>query len=361
MKFRMLDILQCPCGMSKFKLDNLKTTHVTFNDVLSKVRCEKICGFKQCLVEEGNITSNDCMVCYTHEITDGKLSCECGKQYLIIKGIPRFLPEGMAENFKKIQKTFSYEWKMFRFSDRNWGQDISYRKNLFLQGMGVEPKDLKDKLIFDAGCGSGFLSIEMAKSFGMEVIALDLAFGIEKAYEYNNNPYVHFIQGSVLEPPFRDQGFDYIYCGGVLVHLPDTRTGFKTIINRLKRNGRCFIWVYHPIDRTYHPTDRNKMLIYNWIRKNITSRLPIYVQYYMYLMLIPSFLLKQRIELLFGTKENVLNWREKMQALFDMFSPIYQNRHTTDEIIAWYSSEGFSNIVISDKGPYGFGVHGDKE
>jgi ubiquinone/menaquinone biosynthesis C-methylase UbiE len=332
---------------------------VAFNDELTEIRCKKECGFKQCSVDGVNITPHDCMECYAHEIIEGKLICECGEGYPVIKGIPRFLPEMVAINFEKIQKTFSYEWKMFRFGERNWGQDISYRKNLFLQGMGGNPSDLEGKLIFDAGCGSGLLSMEMANSFGMEVMALDLAFGIERAYEYNKNPHVHFIQGSVLEPPFRDQVFDYLYCAGVLVALPDTLTGFKAINRTLEKGGMCFIWVYHPIDKNYHPTNRNKMLIYNFIRKNITSRLSINVQYYLYLLLMPLFLFKQKIELLIGSKTNVLTWREKMQALFDMFSPIYQNRHTHDEVIEWYSSEGFSNIHVSDKGPWGFGTRGD--
>ncbi len=234
----------------------------------------------------------------------------------------------MEVDFEKTQKTFSYEWKMFRFGERNWGRDISYRKRVFLDSMGVLLDDLKGKLIFDAGCGSGLLSIKMAEDFGMEVIAFDLAYGIEKAYEYNQNPFVHFIHGSVLERPFLDQVFDYIYCAGVLVVLPDSYTGFRKIIRTLEKNGKCLIWVYHSINSTYHPHDRTKLLIFNWIRGHITSHLPIKLQYYIYLSLIPAFLVKQRIEILLGVKQDILTWREKMQIFFDGFSPIYQNRHT---------------------------------
>ena len=185
---------------------------------------------------------------------------------------------------------------MFCWNERNWGQNIVERRELFFKGMKVNPGDLRGKLFFDAGCGSGALSIDIAESFGMEVMAMDLSFGVEQAYEHNNCPYVHFIQGSVLSPPFKERSFDYLYSAGVLHHTnPDTIKAFQAIVPTLKKGGRCFIWIYHPIDKKYHPHDKNKMLIYDFIGRKITSRLPIKVQFLVYLSFIPPFLIKQKI------------------------------------------------------------------
>jgi ubiquinone/menaquinone biosynthesis C-methylase UbiE len=291
---------------------------------------------------------------------EGTLSCKCGHKWPIVNGIPRFLPARLADDLRKTQATFSFEWKMFRFGERNWGQDIAVRKDLFLRGMDVRRATLKGRLIFDAGCGSGLLSMEMAKSFGMEVVALDLAFGIEQAYEKNRSPYVHFVQGSVLEPPVQDGVFDYLYCAGVLVALPDTREGFKSIIRTLRQGGRGFIWVYHPIDSVHHPDELNKMRLYNWIRRKITSRLPIRLQYILYLSLMPAFLVKQSIEKYLGINRAAQTWREKMQGMFDFFSPLYQNRHEESEVVEWFSAEGFSNVAVAYKEQYGFAVRGDR-
>jgi len=247
---------------------------------------------------------------------------------------------------------------MFRFGDRDWGQDISSRKRLFLQGMGFDSDECHGRLILDTGCGSGLLSIEMAKSLGMEVVALDLAFGIEKAYQHNVNPFVHFVQASVLELPLRSRSVDYVYCAGVLVAIPDTKVGFNSIIKTLKESGRCFIWVYHPLDRQHHPHDYYTEFIYNWTRQNITSKLPIRVQYYLYLSLMPLFWLKQRMNKLRGVVDD-RNWREKMQNMFDSLSPIYQNRHTEEEVVKWFKGHQFSKVEVSDRGGYGFGVRGD--
>jgi ubiquinone/menaquinone biosynthesis C-methylase UbiE len=267
----------------------------------------------------------------------------------------------MAADIKRTQATFSYEWKMFRFGERNWGQTISFRRDQFLRGMAKGSAELKDKTMFDAGCGSGLLSIEMAKSFGMEVVALDLAFGIENAYRHNSSPYVYFVQGSVLEPPLRDRSFDYLYCCGVLVACPDTRTGFNAIVKTLKVGGRCFTWYYHPIDPAYYPDAWRKLAVYNWIRTRITSRLPIKVQYYLYLSWLPAFLIKQRIDVLLKRKTIALTWREKMQAWFDFFSAMYQHRHEPSEVISWYQSKGFPNAEVAYKEYEGFAIRGDLE
>jgi len=359
MKYRLVDLLTCSCGKSELAVEGNGIKQVVFDSKIDKVKCINTCAYKNMKMPSDTVTVNDCMKCYSAEILEGVIKCKCGKKYNIKNGIPRFLPESMESNFKKIQDTFSYEWKMFRFGERNWGQDIEFRKNLFLQGIGKKPEDLNNKLILDAGCGSGVLAIEMARSFKMEVVALDLSFGIEKAYENNDNPFVYFVQGSVLELPFKDSAFDLLYCAGVLVALPDTRIGFQSITRKIKKGGRCFIWLYHPIDDEYHPKDKYKMLFYNWIRKNITSPMPIKAQYYFYLSLMPFFLVKQHLEYMIGKKKVKLTWREKMQALFDMFSPIYQNRHTHPEAMEWYKEDGFTNVKVSDIGPYGFGIYGD--
>ncbi len=359
MKFRLLDLLQCNCGQGNMAVQSAEIRQVDFNFDWDRIRCESFCGLKQVAVTEAKITPLDCMQCYKQEVTEGRLVCKCGLNYPVIRGILRFLPEKLATNFDKVQKTFSYEWKMFRFGERNWGQDIAFRRNQFLKGMGTTPDDLKGKLIFDAGCGSGLLSLEMAKSFGLEVFALDLAFGIEKAYDHSDSPLVHFLQGSVLEPPFRKGVFDYIYCAGVLVALPDTRTGFLSIIKSLRAGGRCFIWVYHLLDKAHYPKERIKMIAYDAIRKYLTSRLPISAQYYLYLSMMPLFILKNRLGLLFGTNSNKRTWREKMQNMFDMFSPIYFNRHHSDEVVNWYRKAGFANVAVAYSETHGFGVRGD--
>jgi len=358
MKHRLLDLLQCPCGKNgglAVKVDAEK--RVAFSNHLKESRCKTTCSFRQCAVSQ--VSAKDCEECYAHEIVEGTIACSCGHEWPIVRGVPRFLPKTLLPEMKKTQSTFSFEWKHFRFGERNWGQTIDYRKSLFLKAFGVEPSELKHKLIFDAGCGSGLLSIEIAESFGLEVVALDLAFGVEQAYERNTNPFVHFLQGSVLEPPFRDRVFDLVYCAGVLVACPNAREGLTSIMRTLKQAGRCFIWLYHPINKQYHPRDWRKMAIYDWIRRNVTAPLPIRAQYLLYLSLMPVYVTKQWLKRILGRPGNQLTWREKMQGVFDMFSPIYRHTHTPEEAIEWFMQEGCADAQVSYREEYGFGVRGN--
>jgi ubiquinone/menaquinone biosynthesis C-methylase UbiE/uncharacterized protein YbaR (Trm112 family) len=359
MKYRLLDLVKAPGDGSRLSVRNATVRQVPFNVPLTEVKCQTHCGLKNRPVIEAKVTPDDCRTCFSQEIVAGELVSESGGVYPVVGGIPRLLSTESAEWVRKNQSSFSLEWKMFRFGERNWGQDIQYRKNLFLTGVGKTAGDLRRKIIFDAGCGSGALSIALADSFEMEVVAVDLAFGIERAYAHNTNPFVYFIQGSVLEPPVRDASVDLLYCAGVLVHIPDARAGFSALMPTLKPGGRYIVWMYHLIDRVHHPNDLVKMSIYNWIRTNVTSRLPIQLQYGLYLSLIPFYLVKQQLSNLVRVEKNQTTWREKVQDLTDMFSPLYQHRFDEAEIVEWFKKAGFENATTAYQEQYGFATRAD--
>lgn len=359
MKYRLVDLVQPLAEKSQLRVEVTKQTVVPFNEIINAVKCTRFCALKNVNIENGNVSPKDCQACFSQEVLEGELVSDGGSRYPIVKGIPRLLPEETKGFLAKNQATFSLEWKMFKFGERNWGQDIEFRKAQFLRGLDVTPDQLRNKVMFDAGCGSGLLSMEMSKSYGLEVIALDLAYGIEKAYENNKNPFVYFVQGSVLTPPVKDNVCDFIYCCGVLIALPDTLQGFRALPRCLRPGGRYFIWVYHPIDKIHHGKDLSKMRLYNFIRSKITSRLPIQIQYMVYLLMVGAYIVKRDITNLYRTKKDNRTWREKMQAFVDMFSPVYQNRHDETEVMGWFKDAGFENAKIAYQEAYGFSARGD--
>jgi ubiquinone/menaquinone biosynthesis C-methylase UbiE/uncharacterized protein YbaR (Trm112 family) len=360
MKYRLLDLLSDPVDGTRLRVEGARTRSVAGVPHLTEVKCADFCGLMGRTVANAQVTAHDCAKCYASEIVEGTLVSQSGRRYPIVGGIPRMLSSAAAGWVKKNQETFSLEWKMFRFGERNWGQDMSYRRHLFLKGMATDPARLRDKVILDAGCGSGALSIELAESLGMEVVALDLAYGIEQAYAQNKNPFVHFVQASVMEPPVRAGSVDFAYCAGVLVAVPDAKAGFKALTGAIKSGGRYFIWMYHPIDKRHHPNDLLKVSLYNWIRTHITSRLPIRLQHALYLTVIPLYILKRSVLNLFRTEKNRTTWREKMQDLTDAFSPIYQHRYSEEEIVNWFNDAGFAHVDVAYQEQYGFAVRGDK-
>ena len=167
MKHRVVDLLKCRCGKSGLVVKVNNEKRVPFSGNFDQPRCETSCSFKQCLVSK--VVPADCGECYSREIVDGVISCTCGQEWPVMSGVPRFLPNTLVPEIKKTQSTFSFEWKHFRFGERNWGQSVDDRKSLFLRAFGVKAAELKNKVIFDAGCGSGLLAIEMAESLLLQL------------------------------------------------------------------------------------------------------------------------------------------------------------------------------------------------
>jgi hypothetical protein len=76
--------------------------------------------------------------------------------------------------------------------------------------------------------------------------------------------------------------------------------------------------------------------------------------------MLPFFFVKQSIEVALKKRPSPLTWREKMQAFFDFFSPLYQHRYEPAEISSWFKEQGFQNVVVCNVGSQGFGVRGDR-
>jgi hypothetical protein len=74
---------------------------------------------------------------------------------------------------------------------------------------------------------------------------------------------------------------------------------------------------------------------------------------------IPIYIVKRELGRVLGSKKTAVTWREKMQDLTDMFSPVYQHRFTTEEILEWYKDAGLVNARIGYTEAYGFSARGD--
>jgi ubiquinone/menaquinone biosynthesis C-methylase UbiE/uncharacterized protein YbaR (Trm112 family) len=360
MKYRLLDLLQAVEDGSQLRVAALREVKtVSFKETLHKVACSRFCAYRNAPVDKVNLTPRDCQRCYAREIIDGDLVSGSGVHYRVKDGIPRLLSASSAEFLQKNKKSFSLEWKYFRFGERNWGMDIESRKKLFLEAMGKPAAELRGKLMLDAGCGSGLLSMEIANSFGMEVVAMDLSTGIERAYRTNTNPFVHYVQASVLEPPVAPRAVDFIYCAGVLLTLPYTRRAFGCLPRCLKIGGRYFVWLYHPLERHRATGDYGNEVVYEWLRSRITSRLPIRLQEAFYLCLLVPYFLKRALLNPFRTRKEDRTWREKMQNFVDTMSPIHANRFTEDQVLRWYRESDFPDAVVAYIDRYGIGYRGD--
>lgn len=214
MKHRLLDLLACPLCHSPFSCTAVKES-------------------------EG-------------EIETGRLDCSCGS-YPISGFIPRLLQEhwtsassalpassASGKHEKLLEQTrasFGYQWTVFGRMNE------AFEKNFLNYIAPIGPSFFPGKLGLDAGCGFG-RHIHYAARYGAEMVGLDASRAIDVARRNASGKRAHFVQGDILHPPFRDAVFDFVYCLGVLHHLPDPEAGFLALQRLARDEGAFWIWVY---------------------------------------------------------------------------------------------------------------------
>ena len=115
-------------------------------------------------------------------------------------------------------KTWDIIWEKAKGKDIEGWREMA---NFILPTIEKEMGEVKDKYILETGCGSGLVSLALAKNGG-EVFLLDisqsalcLAETLKKEVQVDTIP----ICASILEIPFKDNSFDIVWNSGVLEHF----------------------------------------------------------------------------------------------------------------------------------------------
>jgi SAM-dependent methyltransferase/uncharacterized protein YbaR (Trm112 family) len=316
----------------------------------------------------------------TNEIAEGILFASDDWFYPVINGIPRLTVEAfldyknffekhlpdylnrkklLTEKYRKFvkyvtkknirtKKSFAQEWGLFDYQrDKTWDKEGPELMKLFLEEIDEPLENLKNKIIFDAGCGNGLLNQYMAEA-GAVVVGMDFSLSIERAYKQNAKENLFFIQGDVQFPPIAFEYFDIVYCSGVLICTNNTELSFSCLDPCVKKSGKLSVWLYHPRKDFIHN-------LFNLIRR-FTSRLPVRFQFYLYAVtLFPvSFIIKR----LKGNKQNA---REMMIDILDWFSPQFRWEHEPSEAAAWFHKRNYHSVKITTPGTFGFNIIGVKK
>ena len=197
------------------------------------------------------------------EILEGALECgTCVKQFPIVGGVPRFADLASVDPEKAaIASSFGFEWKHFTQEDERYGDQ-------FLGWITpVTPAFFNDKVVLDGGCGKG-RHTSLAASWGArDVVGVDLSEAVESAFAATRDAAnMHVVQADICKLPLK-QAFDYAYSIGVLDHIPDPFTGFRSLASKVKPGGHVSVWVYG--------AENNGWIInlVNPVRERFTSRI----------------------------------------------------------------------------------------
>jgi SAM-dependent methyltransferase len=135
--------------------------------------------------------------------------------------------------------------------------------------------DVAGKSVLELGCGNASLLLHMVQWEPSQITGVDL--GSSTAAADANMRRTGYKNYSIVQTDlttFSSDGFDLVYCIGVLHHLENPARGFASVLANVKRGGRFHCWVY--------AREGNRVIIslVDPLRK-ITSRLPWWVTKYL--------------------------------------------------------------------------------
>ncbi len=318
------------------------------------------------------------------EIVEGLLHCQCGEAFPIIGGVPRILPGSLrselhkdyasffAANSRRLppcllpdaesgvtvagktQRSFGFEWTKFSMMRSQWERNfwgyMAPHAAEFLQG----------KTILDAGCGMG-RHLYYASRHGRDVIGIDFSRAVDAAYHNTSHlAAAHVVQADLSYLPFRDQTFDFIYCLGVLHHLPNPDDALRGLVEYLKPHGEMRIYVYWDLKDS--PRWKKALLALVTALRRVTTRLPhrllswlcypiavgAWLTFVLPYRLLSRFrLTKQIAETLPLTQYAQYPFSVLLNDQFDRFSAPLERRCSSDEVRWWLEGARLKNVTVN--------------
>jgi ubiquinone/menaquinone biosynthesis C-methylase UbiE/uncharacterized protein YbaR (Trm112 family) len=311
-------------------------------------------------------------------VDSGLLACSvCQLDFPVYKGLPVMLPytTRLHEEFEQefdarlrerrphrysnrepvqgerfVLSSFSTEWLAYDFDGVIWEMDYADHERRFLAELG--PFALKPRqrgTFMELGCGIGITTHLAQKNFDVDAVGVDLSLAsMRAALRYRENPFLHFVQGSVFYLPFREATFDVIYSRGVLHHTYSTSKAFASLARYAKPGGATYLWVYGPksindnlLRRSLHTAERA-------VRKLLSGRDSGVLANMILWPLAGAYVVFNHARRLADPTIQPYNFQRARHAARDRFTPEFAHRHSSDEVLDWFRRAGYADLEVVD-------------
>ena len=180
-------------------------------------------------------------------LTSGTLRSDDGRTFPVDGGVPR-MAKAETDSAEAVV-SFSAKWASYSDEERERLAQFQYTWYDERFGFGDEAglaELIKDaEWVLDAGSGPGIHAARYARLTDGRVIGMDLSESVIRATAvYGDLPNLDFVQGDILEPPFKPRSFDYVVSDQVIHHTPDCPRAFRTLAELVKPGGQLAVYVY---------------------------------------------------------------------------------------------------------------------
>jgi len=284
----------------------------------------------------------------------GYVCVNCKREFPLERGVTRFVT---AENYAD---SFGFQWQRYARTQMDDAASDESAKD-FRRKTGLNPEDVRGKLVLDVGCGMGRYA-EVVTRWGGRVVGVDLSAAAEvAARNLADREFVAF-QADVFALPFAAESFDIVYSIGVLHHTPNCEEAVKALPQYLKPGGVLAVWLYSAYNPWYRFSD---------IYRKFTHRLPAKTLHGILRVVVPTVnavdsalrvvpvigrRLSGLVRHVFPVNRNP-NRQWRVLDTFDWYSPQYQSKHTYEEVFRWFESCGMEDLHVVE---VPISVHGRK-
>jgi SAM-dependent methyltransferase len=158
----------------------------------------------------------------------------------------------------------------------------------------ITKADVAGKEVLELGCGNASLLVHVTDWEPAKIVGVDLGDSVRSARE--NLATTGFTRGEIQKrdlTQFESDGFDVVYCIGVLHHLKEPQVGFRAVLRNTKPGGRFHCWVYARegngiVMAIVEPLRRFTSRLPWWVTKYLIAT-PVVVPYYFYAKLLAAF------------------------------------------------------------------------
>lgn len=257
-------------------------------------------------------------------------------------------------------ESFGNEWEQFSNFDSDELALIGQMYFTLLM-----PKINDSMVALDAGCGTGRWSKHLSPHLKW-VEAIDPSNAVYSAKTLLRDcPNVRVTRAGIDEIPFSDCSFDLVFSVGVLHHMPNTLSGIRSCVRKLKPGGWLYVYLYYALDNRgvafrilFHASNFVRRVVASLPNgvKNLACDVLAVTCYMPFVMLarslrslLPNSRVYKAIPLQAYSDKSFWVIRNDCR---DRFGTPLEQRFTKSQIHEMLTEAGLSNIEFSDDVPF---------